>query len=100
MHAFSKDAEPALKSAAANTVLHSQQCHSKISEHLRLCLLQSLEAIEEQLLPLRKELHQLLGLPLDRPMLRMANAMTFDDSACEGLLLAQMCSLHRMKIVS
>lgn len=53
-------------------------------QHLLLCLLQSLEAIEEQVLPMRKELHQLLGLPMDRPMLRMANAMAFDDAAGEA----------------
>ena len=44
-------------------------------------LLQSLEAIEEQLLPMRKQLHQLLGLPMDRPMLRIANALSFNDAA-------------------
>ena len=42
------------------------------------CVLQSLEALEETLLPMRKQLHQLLGLPMDRPMLRMANALAFD----------------------
>ena len=26
---------------------------------------------------MRKQLHQLLGLPMDRPMLRIANALTF-----------------------
>ena len=40
-------------------------------------LLQSLEAMEQELLPMRKQLHQLLGLPMDRPMLRMANALSF-----------------------
>lgn len=45
--------------------------------------LQSLEAIDEQLLPMRKQLHQLLGLPMDRPMLRMANARSLDDAAGE-----------------
>ena len=54
------------------------------SQHLRWCLLQSLEAIEEQLLPMRKQLHQLLCLPMDRPMLRMANAMSFKDAAGEA----------------
>ena len=33
---------------------------------------------------MRKELHQLLGLPMDRPMLRMANAMSFQDAAGEA----------------
>ena len=47
-------------------------------------LLQSLEAVEEQLMPMRKQLHQLLGLPMDRPMLRIANAMSFDDAAGEA----------------
>ena len=53
-------------------------------------LLQSLEAIEEQLLPMRKQLHQLLGLPKDRPMLRIANAMSFDDAAGEA------CGISRL----
>ena len=40
-------------------------------------LVQSLESMEQELLPMRKQLHQLLGLPMDRPMLRMANALPF-----------------------
>jgi len=55
-----------------------------------LFLLQSLEAIEEQLLPMRKQLHQLLGLPKDRPMLRIANALSFNDAAGEA------CNISRL----
>ena len=53
-------------------------------------LLQSLESMEQELLPMRKQLHQLLGLPMDRPMLRMANALTFGTagSAKPGAQLA------------
>ena len=41
--------------------------------------MQSLEAAEEQLLPLRQALHRRLGLPQDRPLLRCANALTFAE---------------------
>ena len=50
---------------------------------------QSLEELEETLLPLRKQLHQLLGLPMDRPMLRMANALAFDAAGEAYLQPAQ-----------
>ena len=53
------------------------------------CMLQSLEALEETLLPMRKHLHRLLGLPMDRPMLRMANALAFDAAGEAYLLPAQ-----------
>ena len=42
---------------------------------------QSLEAAEEALLPLRQALHRRLGLPLDRPLLRCANALSFTAAA-------------------
>jgi hypothetical protein len=43
--------------------------------------LQSLEAAEAALLPLRQALHRRLGLPLDRPLLRCANALSFPEAA-------------------
>lgn len=45
------------------------------------CNMQSMEAAEEQLLPLRQALHRRLGLPLDRPLLRCANALTFAEGS-------------------
>jgi len=39
---------------------------------------QSQEAAEEKLLGQRKAVHQQLLLPLDRPLLRRANALDFD----------------------
>lgn len=59
-----------------------------LSQHIS-CMLQSLEALEETLLPMRKQLHQLLGLPMDRPMLRMANALAFDAAGEAYLQPAQ-----------
>ena len=55
-------------------------------------LLQSLESMEQELLPMRKQLHQLLGLPMDRPMLRMANALTF-GTAGQAMPGAQVAGL-------
>ena len=72
--------QPAHPEAAGVDVVWMMQYR----QHLRRCPVQSLEAIEEQLLPMRKQLHQLLGLPMDRPMLRMANARSFDDAAGEA----------------
>ena len=55
-------------------------------------LLQSMEAMEQELLPMRKQLHQLLGLPMDRPMLRMANALPF-GTAGQAIPRAQLADL-------
>ena len=53
-------------------------------------LVQSLESMEQKLLPMRKQLHQLLGLPMDRPMLHMANALPFGPTGrlTSGIQLA------------
>ena len=58
--------------------MHKQRgaCSHQLQGNL-FRLVQSLESIEQELLPIRKQLHQLLGLPMDRPMLRMANALPF-----------------------
>lgn len=46
--------------------------------------LQSIEADEEALLPRRKALHRLLGLPPNRPLLRVANAVDFSAGGSAG----------------
>ncbi|KAI7836732.1 hypothetical protein COHA_009430 [Chlorella ohadii] len=51
--------------------------------------LPAIESDEEALLPRRKALHRMLGLPLNRPLLRVANACDFDGAgAGSGAALA------------
>ncbi len=50
---------------------------------------QSTEAAEEQLLPLRQQLHRRLCLPADRPLLRAANALAFARGSQDALADAQ-----------
>lgn len=44
----------------------------------------SIEDDEEGLLPTRLTLHRLLGLPTNRPLLRVANALDFDTNSGSG----------------
>lgn len=45
---------------------------------------QSMEAQEEARVSRRQTLHRLLGLPTDRPLLRVANAVSFDSASGSG----------------
>jgi hypothetical protein len=44
----------------------------------------SIEADEAALVPLRSALHRLLGLPIDRPLLRTANAVDLSAGAASA----------------
>ena len=54
--------------------------------------LPAIESDEEALLPRRKALHRMLGLPLNRPLLRVANACDFDGAGSGAALAAALAA--------
>ncbi|BDA47543.1 probable Ufm1-specific protease 2 at C-terminar half [Coccomyxa sp. Obi] len=54
----------------------------------------SLEAAEERLLHKRQQLHEQLGLPTDRPLLRIANALVFDRGTGSTTGLSRLADVH------